>query len=83
MLRCPIALIPFGFGNTARQSSQGKPRSLGLWQDRLALGCTSGQLSQRLHIIGQSCLTIHSSRTRFAARLNSGVSHIMEPHAFI
>ena len=59
-----------------RQRSAKFPRqapSRELWHDRLTLGCTSKAALARGAVSGHSRLTVHSSRRRYAARLNSRV----------
>ena len=62
----------FGFGGSARPASSGKPRPAGCGIIGLRWVVQAGSIGLR-QFLGHCCLTIHSSRRRFAARLNSGV----------
>ena len=62
----------FGFGGSARPASSGKPRSAGCGIIGLRWVVQAGSIGLR-QFLGHCCLTIHSSRRRFATRLNSGV----------
>ncbi len=55
----------------------GQAPSRELWHDRLTLGCASKAALARGALSGHSRLTVHSSRRRFAARLNSRVRRHM------
>ena len=62
----------FGFGGSARPASSGKPRPAGCGIIGLRWVVQAGSIGLR-QFLGHCCLTIHSSRRRFATRLNSGV----------
>jgi len=61
----------------------GQAPSHKLWHDRLTLGCTSKAALARGAVSGHSRLTVHSSRRRFAARLNSRVRPMRSNFAWI
>ena len=70
-LPCRNHFIALRWQRSARFPGQAPSRKL--WHDRLALGCTSRAALAMGYAIGCSRLTVHSSRTRFASRLNSRV----------
>ena len=70
-LPCRNHFIALRRQRSARFPGQAPSRKL--WHDRLALGCTSRAALAMGYAIGCSRLTVHSSRTRFASRLNSRV----------